>query len=210
MSTGSRWRAATEPLDDGRVLRLTLTADAAVLSCRTVCGLWQRQTAFADFFNGTLAAMPFTAFFWEVRPFTAASADEPFECVVVDSPALAGVTADPRPFGAQVAASRSADGIATFENLGGDALLVAPCAVAGKAEFAHLADFVRMAPEDRQQAFWSRVGAALESRLSSVRDDAPVWLSTSGLGVYWLHARLDSYPKYYTSDYRYWSFGKFQ
>ena len=24
------------------------------------------------------------------------------------------------------------------------------------------------------------------------------WLSTSGLGVYWLHVRLDSYPKYYT------------
>ena len=24
-----------------------------------------------------------------------------------------------------------------------------------------------------------------------------LWVSTSGLGVYWLHVRLDSYPKYY-------------
>jgi hypothetical protein len=27
---------------------------------------------------------------------------------------------------------------------------------------------------------------------------APVWLSTSGLGIYWLHFRLDTVPKYYT------------
>lgn len=25
-----------------------------------------------------------------------------------------------------------------------------------------------------------------------------LWCSTSGLGVYWLHIRLDQYPKYYT------------
>jgi len=27
--------------------------------------------------------------------------------------------------------------------------------------------------------------------------DRPTWLSTAGLGVYWLHLRLDSRPKYY-------------
>ena len=30
-----------------------------------------------------------------------------------------------------------------------------------------------------------------------VGNDVPVWTSTSGLGVYWLHVRLDSRPKYY-------------
>jgi hypothetical protein len=33
----------------------------------------------------------------------------------------------------------------------------------------------------------------MEKRLSA----SPVWLSTSGLGVYWLHVRLDTHPKYY-------------
>jgi hypothetical protein len=38
------------------------------------------------------------------------------------------------------------------------------------------------------------VGDAVARRLSS----APLWLSTSGLGVAWLHVRLDERPKYYT------------
>jgi len=38
------------------------------------------------------------------------------------------------------------------------------------------------------------VGAALERQLGA----QPVWLNTSGLGIYWLHIRLDSSPKYYT------------
>ena len=49
------------------------------------------------------------------------------------------------------------------------------------------------------RAFWQEVGKQMEIRL---RQDPgrSVWLSTSGLGVYWLHMRLDSYPKYYTHD----------
>jgi hypothetical protein len=198
MPVGSHWLATTEPLDGGQVLRLTLTADSVAVSNRTVCDLWQRESAFGAFFSATLAAMPFAAFFWEVHPITAASADDPFECVVVDSPALSGVTTDGGPFGAQIAASRSDDGMVTFENLAGDALLIAPCAVPGTPGYAHLAAFVRRAPEDLQYTFWARVGAALTSCLSSHPGPAPVWLSTSGLGVYWLHARLDRYPKYYT------------
>jgi hypothetical protein len=69
-----------------------------------------------------------------------------------------------------------------------------PCAVSGAPGYAHLAAFVREAPENLQQAFWARIGAALASCLGN----SPVWLSTSGLGVYWLHARFDRYPKYYT------------
>ena len=194
MSVGACWLATTEPLDGGRVQRLTLTADSVALSNRTVCDLWQRESAFATFFSKTLAAMPFEAFFWEVHPVTAASVDAPFQCVVVDSPALSGVTADGSPFGMQIAASCADDGMATFENLGGDALLVAPCDVPGIAGYAHLAAFVRRAPEEQQRAFWIRIGNALTSCLGT----APTWLSTSGLGVYWLHVRLDRYPKYYT------------
>ena len=37
------------------------------------------------------------------------------------------------------------------------------------------------------------VAAAVRRRVS----DPPVWLSTAGMGVSWLHLRLDSQPKYY-------------
>lgn len=192
MSTGSRWIATTESLDNGGIQRLTIRVGVKTLSCREVCDLWRREAGFAIFFSATLAAMPFDAFLWEVRPITMASVDERFECVIVDSPALSGVTADSDPFGTQLDAAHSMDDIATFGNLGGDALLIAPCA--GSLTYAHLAVFVRQAPEQTQYNFWSRVGSALVSQLGS----APVWLSTSGLGVHWLHVRLDRYPKYYT------------
>ena len=39
-------------------------------------------------------------------------------------------------------------------------------------------------------------GAALRGRRLLGRQKK-VWMSTSGLGVYWLHVRLDSRPKYY-------------
>ena len=37
------------------------------------------------------------------------------------------------------------------------------------------------------------VGAAMQRRLGA----KPVWLSTAGAGVSWLHVRLDDRPKYY-------------
>lgn len=52
---------------------------------------------------------------------------------------------------------------------------------------------MRQAPEPQKHALWQRVGAAMQRRLSA----KPVWLSTAGAGVPWLHVRLDDRPKYY-------------
>jgi hypothetical protein len=42
-------------------------------------------------------------------------------------------------------------------------------------------------------ALWRTVGKTLQERIA----EQPVWLSTAGGGVSWLHVRLDSRPKYY-------------
>jgi hypothetical protein len=59
--------------------------------------------------------------------------------------------------------------------------------------YPHLARFVRRAPAAQQIELWSHLARALETRLSPAR----LWVSTAGLGVDWLHVRLDSRPKYY-------------
>ena len=64
--------------------------------------------------------------------------------------------------------------------------------MAGQA-YPHLATFIRAASADHKHALLSAIGSALVRRIS----DTPVWLSTAGLGVAWLHVRLDSRPKYY-------------
>ena len=122
----------------------------------------------------------------------------PFEFVLVEAAALASVPAQRRAF----ASYFNAEPVVDFPNLGGDAHLVVPCPLARDDQFAHLALFSRNATSEQQHQFWQRVGLAVTKFVG----ERPLWLSTSGLGVYWLHVRLDSRPKYYTfRPYREWS-----
>lgn len=62
-------------------------------------------------------------------------------------------------------------------------------------------EYVRQAPRARVHELLGRVGQCLLERVG----DDPSWLSSSGLGVAWLHLRLDSRPKYYNhKPYRIW------
>ena len=130
-------------------------------------------------FSRQLAACAYPAFFWECRP----DRSQAFECVLVDSPTLAGAPSNPRPF-----AEKLTHPVNTFHNLGGDSVLVAP-SVSG--DFPHLASFLRTAPDAQLQAFWTAVADAVDAWTG------PLYLSSSGLGVYWLHVRLDPRPKYF-------------
>lgn len=132
------------------------------------------------------------AFFWECNP-RPAEGDAPMSFVLVDAPALAKLTPSSAAFATHLEA---ADGpVTTFPNLGGDALLVVPAPEGRTDAYTHLADFVRRAPPAQVDALWVAVGGALEQWRR--RERGRVWLSTSGLGVPWVHVRLDSRPKYY-------------
>lgn len=120
--------------------------------------------------------------FWECAPFC--SGDERFEYEVVPSRAVAGLRLDARPFRTQL---RGADVVTSFDNLGRDARLVVPTAPA-----AHLVEFLRAGQD--LDAFWIRVGLEAQRRFGRT-----TWVSTSGLGVAWLHVRLDDRPKYYVT-----------
>ena len=80
-------------------------------------------------------------------------------------------------------------------------MLVAPSAQEGSStgDHAHLASFLRSVSEEDIRSFSRAVGQAMLKRVADV-GDAPIFLSTSGLGVSWLHMRLDSRPKYYTFE----------
>jgi len=118
--------------------------------------------------------------------------------VLIDAPSL-------RSFGCRGADSgtfskhfrRNGDSTSiAFHNLGKDARLVAPRPTSDSNYFAHLASFLRESPWEEVGSLLSLVAREYLKRLHSV-SPRPVWLSTSGLGVAWLHFRLDSTPKYY-------------
>lgn len=188
------WDVEIDTLDGGRVRRVTVLRDGTPVPFAETLACWQRDAAFVTFFTGLLADAPFDAYFWEMPPVTRATAEQDFAFVLVESPALTGMKPDPGAFAGLLEAADPRAEVVAFANLGGDAYLIAPCPGAQRAAYPHLAAFARTAPSTQQRAFWRLVGSSLADRLS----DRPLWLSTSGLGVAWLHARIDSYPKYYT------------
>jgi uncharacterized protein DUF6940 len=153
---------------------------------------WQDDVVFREFFIALLADAPYSAFRWETPPVTSSSADRPFEFALLDSPELESEP-DPDAF-AEHFRSTADDGVISFPNLNHDAILVVPRPLGHSSAYGHIAGFLREAPEAQKHSLWRLVGKLMEDRLGST----PVWLSTAGAGVPWLHVRLDQRPKYYS------------
>ena len=176
---------------DDTTIKLGLHRDHRAMSVQQVLTAWEQEPDFCGFFIRILAGLPFAAYFWEMPPLLTSTLGQDFECVFVDSPALIGIHPEPEVF--QQHYLKACEGVASFENLGGDAMLVAPVPHA-EAAYSHLAKFCRCAPLHQQIALWQRVGKLSGQQVGG----QPLWLSTSGLGVFWLHIRFDRNPKYYT------------
>lgn len=195
-------KAEVELLAGGQVRRVVLLAEDRPFTYADIIQKWQSDNSFRAFFINLLADVPFVAYFWETPPITQATLERPFEFVLVDAPQLAKVPAQRHAFASYFSADPVANPVVDFPNLGGDAHLIVPCPQTPADQFAHLAVFCRSASPEQQHQFLQRVGTAVTNQVG----ERPLWVSTSGLGVYWLHVRLDSRPKYYTfGPYREWS-----
>jgi hypothetical protein len=185
------WTVEREVLGAGRVHRIALRRGGVAATYAEVIAWWRESPPIRGFFTALLADAPYPAYFFETPPVTVAGAGRAFEFVLADSPALAALAPAPAAFADRFAPGQT---VAAFANLSGDATLVAPAPQGPLDAYAHLAAFARRAPAPQHHALWQAVGDAVAQRLSA----APLWLSTSGLGVPWLHVRLDTRPKYYT------------
>ena len=130
----------------------------------------------------------------------------PFEFVLVNAPLLARFAesnSDQYAFEEHLGECAETQTCCAFDNLGGDARLIAPRRMRDDRPrqpevYSHLAAFVRGADEGQIVDMWklsaSEYLRTVQERRTTGRR---TWFSTSGLGVAWLHVRLDSYPKYY-------------
>jgi len=185
------WSAQTELLESGKVIRYRVFSHGIPLTFGEMIQRWYEDKSFVSFFSRTLAEAPWPAYFWEVPPLHQEGAARPAEFVLVKSPSLARVAPDPDTFRDHFKDANNS--IISFRNLGGDALLVVPVPQKNLEPYSHLAAFVRNAPKRQLQSLWQQLGHCVMENL----DKRPLWVSTSGLGVHWLHLRLDSRPKYY-------------
>ncbi|WP_020526992.1 DUF6940 family protein [Flexithrix dorotheae] len=151
---------------------------------------------FRNFYNEILMNCQFPAFYWENQPVSKKDLNKPYEFVLVKSSTLVSQKPDSQAFANQFSKKNS---IISFPNLGGDAQLIVPCPIAEHQNYTHLAKFIRSGLKDQIDAFWKKVGQEYSKQIGH----QPKWLSTAGMGVFWLHARIDSHPKYYRfRDYK--------
>lgn len=134
------------------------------------------------------------AFIWECVPVSLQTLHQTtFAFAVRPSQALERMPCDRRSFAEHF---NQAEGklVTSFWNLGGDSLLVTP--VSDSASFNHISSFHRLARLEEKSIFWQHVVECMKMKLASSPRKL-VWLSTNGLGVGWLHVRIDERPKYY-------------
>ncbi len=187
------WNTTISSIAGPHVLRHEILKDGMPLTYEETVSLWRDSSAFRDYFITLLVDAPFPAYFWETPPVCRSNANRKFEFVLIDSPTLANARPDVQVFRDYFSAAAEGQDVVGFSNLGNDAYLVAPCPGKDTMSYEHLAVFSRNVRLPQQHEFWRTVGSVMSSRIA----EEPLWLSTSGLGVYWLHVRLDTYPKYY-------------
>lgn len=178
------------------VQRFRLKEKDNFISHRQFLTLLSENEEFIRWYNRLLADSEFDAFFWENKPMTEQNLDHDYECTLVESGLLSRVSPDTTTFDSYF---EDDSDVVQFPNLGGDARLIVPCPVAEDSVYTQIGNFVRDAPDHQVQNLWKHVGNEM---LNQVQKE-PRWLSTSRLGVYWLHVRIDSVPKYYqTEEYK--------
>ncbi|MDZ7720971.1 MAG: hypothetical protein U5K72_19280 [Balneolaceae bacterium] len=170
--------------------------DGSPISNRYFLELLRDSQPFREFYNGFLADSDYEAFFWENKPITNNNLGDDYECNILNSDFLAGRSPDAQTFKQYFKRGQL---VVTFPNLGNDAELIVPCPQKKNDCYTHIGTFVRNADDDQIDEFWRITGRETLKAIGS----KPKWLSTSGLGVFWLHVRIDTIPKYYqTKEYK--------
>ena len=161
-----------------------------IISYQDWIRLIKSSAEFMRLFLQVLSDCPYEAYFWEVKPVAQSTRQQAFEFVLVESTLLPKMQPNSQPFEAHF---REGKDVVHFPNLRGDAQLIVPTNISAPGNYGHLANFIRYAPDSQVVHLWEKVARVFDEQIST----APKWLSTAGLGVNWLHIRIDSRPKYY-------------
>ena len=162
------------------------------MSFRRVLEAW-KEPQFVEAFCECLSRCPFQGFRWETPCLNESNLAKPFEFVLLEANRFADRRSDSLTYSNYFDSETPQLGAVAFKNLSGDAMLIVPTPQTKRDIYGHLAAFVRGASAVQLQEFWGLVA----TRVCEQMDSKPLWLSTAGGGVAWLHARIDSSPKYY-------------
>lgn len=172
-------------------IQFRITDNRKTLSFRDVFELWQNNHSFVQFYQSSLLGFGFAAFCWEHPALTKDCLDENYECTLHVSAMLEQLPVNEMAFKSHI--SLEADAV-DFLNLGGDARLVIPTKKSNEEIYNHFGKFLKFDQNQQVQAVFKKIGSTVINELEKY---STIWLNTAGLGVIWLHIRMDTTPKYY-------------
>jgi len=178
-------------------VRFKVLKDEILISFREVFELWETDTDFTNFYVQALKDFGFQAFFWEHPGLTQKTIERSYECILQKSKTLDRGTINEKAFEDYI---HTADVAVDFLNLGKSARLVIPTKKSEAEIYKHFGSFIFNAENDQIQALFNRIGTIVQQE---IKEKPMIWLNTAGMGVIWLHVRMDTKPKYYkTKNYK--------
>jgi len=180
-------------------LEIQILKDGVKLKWKEVLTLLRDDDEFRNLFRRLMINVPMESYFFESSKIT-----KNILCkfVFIDSQELFQLKPNYEPFKEYFVNNTNA--IVNFFNLNKDAMLIVPNPnfvsdtnnnkQIDLGTFTHIANFVRNAPAQQVNALLQSIGS---HGLSELKKYDKIWISTSGLGVHWLHVRISALPKYY-------------
>jgi len=172
-------------------VRFRLKKDGQYLSFEEVFQLLENNSVFIEFYKDQLIKINFPAFYWEHPAMKKEFSGKKYECILQRSRPLEHLPINESAFKDYIHLNEQAT---DFMNLGKNARLVVPTKRSDKEIYNHMGKFIRFAEKEQIIEVFKRVG---KSMLEEIESKKLIWLNTAGLGVIWLHIRLDTRPKYY-------------
>jgi len=168
--------------------------DRKAVTFRDLITLLQSDDDFLHLYMQIFSNLNYTypGYYWECKPTKKDNLDDPFECIIVFDDSFKKLKTDVATYKEYY---KTEDEAISFWNLSKNCMLICPNLLSDEIEqYTHLGSFMSGNLESQKEALWRLAAKEFESILEGGKR---VWFSVAGKGVYYLHLRLDYWPKYY-------------
>lgn len=176
--------------------RICVIDDKIIYPNQTHYIFWNNVACNQEFrqsFINLLLTQNYEAFFLEFEKFDTCN---PVSFRIIDATSkFKNVVQSPKEFNKYFQTNNNNNPVISFPNLSGDTTLVVPTPFSDTENVAHLKSWLDTASNSRIDTVFKYLA---EKVLEEAQNNPSIYVSTHGLGVYWLHFRICSTPKYYT------------
>jgi len=178
-------------------VKFRLKKEEQYLSFKNVFELWANDSEFVEFYKTELIKLNYQAFCWEHPALKKEFLEKKYECILQRSKPLEHLPINENVFKNYIYEKEQ---VADFMNLGKNARLVIPTKKIDKEIYNHMGKFIRLADAEQVNEVFKSIGKIIFEEIETKK---LIWLNTAGLGIIWLHIRMDTKPKYYkTKSYK--------